>query len=551
MVSNTSSFVLLRHLGLLSAAVALVTAATDPCVPGTFSFPSLSGAEGRTITASSFKAYKGNSGWRPEAVHIGAEGVSVCNVTVSYTHPGENDLVNVHIWLPLENYKSRFVGVGGGGWKAGEIGDDMMSMLAYQGYAAAATDAGYNHIPTSLPDSWLLESPGKLAIPLLTNFAHRAAHDMTVISKHIVEKYYNEEPKFSYWNGCSTGGRQGLDLAQRYPEDYDGIWAACPAVSFPALLMSLFWPQVVMNIARVYPSACQFEAVRMAAIEACDELDHVKDGVISRDDLCEFDPETVIGKEFDCQGTKIKISKEVAEIVKAMLQGPVDTEGKQLFPGTSHGTAATGFLSTANTICTGESCTAGRPFPIAADWIRLPLKKDASFDVTKISREEFVQLFHQSVREYNDLIGSNNPDLRGFREAGKKMITWHATNDEAISFKFMRQYYDSVSELDEKNNVDTKSYYRYFEIPGLTHCSAPAGVHYPLYGFDALRRWVEDGVIPTVLDTVLVGERETDEEGVSQAVYPYPSVSIRSGDSFIKYDTKKALDKQEGGKDEL
>ncbi|KAH6884508.1 Tannase/feruloyl esterase [Thelonectria olida] len=507
-----------------------------PCAPDVFTFPDILGTRHRVTTAETVKGFT-----------VGPEGASFCNVTVSYTHPGHDDLVNIHIWLPLTGFNSRFVGIGGGGWLAGEIGDDAMSAFTYQGYATAATDAGYQHDVFSTADAWLMKHHGNLDYPLLTNFAHRAVHEMAIIGKHMGEEYYGQPPAFSYWSGCSTGGRQGLTSALLYPDDYDGILTSCPAVSFPSLMVAFFWSQSVMNRIGAYPEACQFEAVRLAAVETCDELDGSKDGIISRDDLCDFDPNTVVSKGFNCNGVPAKISKETAEIVKAMLQGPTDPEGNSLFPGSTHGTSAVGLMALGNTRCEGGKCT-GLPFTLATDWIRLLLKKDPSFDVTTLSLEEYSQLMHQSVREYNGMFAADDADLGRFRGSGKKMITWHGINDEAITINAMRRYYKAVMALDESRGVDTRSYYRYFEVPGATHCSAPPGVGYPLHALDVLRQWVEEGIVPEMLQTTRIGG-VSDEEQLP--LCPYPHIPVKKGNVVVCQERKKAHNEHLNTKDEL
>lgn len=274
--SRSKSIGFANSVPLLLLALKTASAtALKACSSDAFTFPDLFGAELQTITATALNGYKENMGYKPEAALIGSDGVSVCNVTVSYTHPGHDDLVSLQVWLPLSNYNGRFVGVGGGGWVAHEVGNDLMSALAYQGYAAATTNAGYEQDMMSTPESWLMKSPGNLDYPLLVNFAHRVLHELSVIGRHLVEQGYGKSPSFSYWHGCSTGGRQGLTIANKYPDDFDGILAACPAVDFSALLVALYWPQLCMNQLGVYPPACHLEAVVAAAVEACDELDGV------------------------------------------------------------------------------------------------------------------------------------------------------------------------------------------------------------------------------------------------------------------------------------
>jgi hypothetical protein len=333
-----------------------------------FSFPSLFGAQLQSITAHALEGYNDYAGYNPEIAMMEPSGVHACNITMSYTYPGHDDLVSVQVWLPLQNYNKRFVGVGGGGWVASDIGNDLMSVLSSQGYAVATTNAGYEHDVYGTADDWLMRSPGNLDYPLIVNFAHRALHDMSVIAKHIITEAYDSTPEFSYWQGCSTGGRQGFTIAQNYPDDYDGILTSCTALGFPTLMLAMYWPQFIMNQSGVYLPACEFEAITASIVELCDEADGVKDGVVARPDLCPFDPTSLVGKVIDCHGQPSTISTGAVDVYKAMLQGPVDPEGNQLFPGTELGTPIVGSTATANTVCDkNRDCNRGQPFQITHD----------------------------------------------------------------------------------------------------------------------------------------------------------------------------------------
>lgn len=509
----------------------IVAQGTSFCTRETFSFPELLGAQLFSITTSTLDRYKGSLGWLPEAALIDPDGVQACNVTIFYTHPGHNDLVSVQVWLPLANFNKRFVGVGGGGWSAGEIGTDLRSALASQGFAVATTNAGYDHDVLGTADSWLMRSPGNLDYPLIVNFGHRALHDMAVIAKHIIRDAYGSGPDFSYWQGCSTGGRQGLSIASKYPNDYDGILTSCSAVNFPALLVAMYWPQFVMNQKGVYPRACEFEALRSGALQACDDLDGVKDVVIARPDLCTFDPMTLVGTPFDCEGRSAVMSEDTVDIFKAIVRGPVDPEGNNLFPGIMPGTALVGLMATANTFCNNDHCSRGLPFTISDDWIRLMLKKDPSFDPTEMSHTDYAQLFRESVTEWDAMFSSNNADMDQFRRLGKKMMSWHSVNDEAVPVLAMRQFYERLLARDHAHNITTKDYYRYFEVPGATHCSAPVGVPYPLDALRILQSWVEDGVVPQELPTVLLNNQPNDEQ-VHRPICAYPTVASKTGTKF-------------------
>ncbi|KAF5970675.1 beta-lactamase [Fusarium coicis] len=162
-----------------------------------------------------------------------AEGVNFCNVTVTYTHPGHNDTVHVETWLPIDNFNGRLQSIGGGGWVAGRYppGYAAMSGEISEGYATSATDAGLQLQMDYGPDIWALISEGNPKLSLLHNFAAVSLGDQANIARGLIESFYGKAPKYSYWSGCFQGGRQGMMLAQRYPEAYDGIHGCAPAIN--------------------------------------------------------------------------------------------------------------------------------------------------------------------------------------------------------------------------------------------------------------------------------------------------------------------------------
>ena len=125
-------------------------------------------------------------------------------------------------------------------------------------------------------EHWAVPSPGNINWVLLQDFASTALDDMTNLGKDIVAKFYGKVVKYSYWNGCSTGGRQGLIQAQRFPTNYNGIVAIAPAINWDSFLVAELWGQYMMRAEKYYPPACELEVIRKAAIEACDGIDGVK-----------------------------------------------------------------------------------------------------------------------------------------------------------------------------------------------------------------------------------------------------------------------------------
>jgi hypothetical protein len=171
----------------------------------------------------------------------------------------------------------------GGYGYAGKIGVPTNSILG--GYVGLKTDTG--HVPGTGEFGFL--SPGAPNTALQKDFAYRSQHLMAVIGKQLVQAFYGRQPVYSYWNGCSEGGREGLRMAQDFPGDYDGILAGTPAIHWDRLAAYQIWPQVVMKDLAGGPiSIAKQKLATAAAIAACDAIDGVTDGVITDPRKCHY-----------------------------------------------------------------------------------------------------------------------------------------------------------------------------------------------------------------------------------------------------------------------
>lgn len=153
------------------------------------------------------------------------------------------------------------MGTGGGGYNTGTF-DSALAPAVALGYSAVSTDGG--HAINTPVESWALVSPGNVNLYLLQDFASVSINDMMIIGKALTESYYGREPKYSYWTGCSTGGRQGMMMAQWYPKGYNRILANAPAFNWASFIVAEYWPQFIMNQLKVYPSTCEFAAITKA-----------------------------------------------------------------------------------------------------------------------------------------------------------------------------------------------------------------------------------------------------------------------------------------------
>ena len=250
---------------------------------------------------------------------------SRCRVT-AVLKPSSDSEIEIEVWMPSSDWNGKFLGVGNGGWSGAISYGGLLSGLR-EGYATASTDTGHK----GGRGSFALGHPEKLI-----DFGHRAVHEMTLKGKAIVAAYYGSGPKRSYWNGCSSGGKQGLKEAQMYPADYDGIIAGAPANYWTHLSSSLMH----FGVANLKdPSATiprnKYPLLNNAVLAACDTLDGVKDGILTDPRRCRFDPSVLA-----CRGSDSAdcLTPPQIETAKA-IYGPVNDPrtGKKIFPGLAPG----------------------------------------------------------------------------------------------------------------------------------------------------------------------------------------------------------------------
>lgn len=257
-----------------------------------------------------------------------------------------------------------------------------------------------------------------------------------VLGKALVNDFYGKTPAYSYFNGCSQGGRQGMMLAQRYPTLYDGILAGSPAIYWTDLFPYIQWPQQFMEEMNRFPYGCEIDAITAAVIEECDELDGVQDRIIESLEECfeVFDLESLVGKVVPAcaqtNGTNVLISEAAVRVTNATWNGMTTSHGEQLYHGISPGADLTGNAygtpALVATNCTSEGCT-GLPNVLSVEWLKYFVAKDPDFDLTSLTREEFDGLVWANKLEYDGIIATGEEDLTRFREAGGKMASFHGT----------------------------------------------------------------------------------------------------------------------------
>ncbi|EPQ26219.1 uncharacterized protein PFL1_06154 [Pseudozyma flocculosa PF-1] len=428
--------------------------------------------------------------------------LSYCEVNVTLTHDG-TDTVLVTTWLPLhpDAWNGRFQGTGGGGWIAGKFGT-VLAPAVQRGYAAASTDAG---VGFDEDGKFLLVPPAhdKIDRTLLENFGHRSIHEMTLIGKALTRDYYGRKPR-SYFTGCSTGGRQAYMEAQRYPDDYEGVMGNAPALDWAAFLPAATAPDNLRNQLGYKGPVCELVEVRRRAVEACDALDGLVDGIVSAFDQCHFDARSVVGASFHCTdtGADMRISDQAAQIANLVWSGVRLDDGTRLWWGLNHDANLT--------VASGQDDT----YSIIGDQWIYAVERNLTFDVHALRPPQLAAVQRKSIDEFDDVIGTFDPDLSRFRQRGGKLLTYTGLADLAVSPNLTLSYYRAVEEHQGgrggKGAAGLDDFYRVFLAQGVEHCVGGLGP-LPDDPLSALVDWVEKGRAPDRLPATTQDSRKLQQ----------------------------------------
>jgi feruloyl esterase len=419
--------------------------------------------------------------------------------------PTADSEIKAEVWLPAPADWNGKLHVAGGGGFVGYINYGAMAAALREGYAAASTDTGH----TGGSAEFALGHPEKVV-----DFAYRAVHETTVKAKAILAAYYGRRARLSYWEGCSTGGRQGLMEAQRYPEDFDGIIAGAPAnnqIQLCAWRMALLvW--ALKGPANALPAA-KAALVNNAVLDACDTLDGVKDRLLTDPRKCRFDPATLL-----CRGPEQDncLTAGQLETVRMAYADARKKNGELIYPGLPPG---------------GESGwrlpgPATEPGGIDLGMFRFIAHQDASWDWRRFDLERDTALAQRQA----GFIEATDPDLTAFKARGGKLLIYHGWNDGgsggAISPLNSIAYYEGVLARMGRDQAD---WLRLFMAPGMAHCGGGTGPN-QFSALAALERWRESGVAP---DRILAARVADGRVIMTRPLCPYPQVAVYSGTGSI------------------
>jgi feruloyl esterase len=411
--------------------------------------------------------------------------------------------VNFEVWMPASGWNGKFQAVGGGGF-AGVISYGAIATALNRGYATASTDTGH-----STPGgSWALNH-----LELVTDFGYRAIHEMTVRAKAIVTAFYGTGPRYSYFVGCSTGGRQGLMEAQRFPTDYDGIVAGAPANYWTRMSAgNLFMAAATLKDEATRLPAPKLVALNNGAVAACDARDGVTDGLIESPQRCTFDPASL-----QCSGEETDACLTPAQVSAArQIYGPaVNPRTKdEIFPGMPPGSELTW----------GALAGGPRPFSIAVEFYKYFVFSNPDWDWTTMDFDRDVAAGEEKVGK---VLNAIDPNLGAFKARGGKLVMYHGWNDQLISPFNTINYFNSVAKT--MGASETDDFLRLFMAPGMLHCAGGPGPN-TFDAVGALEQWVEHGRKPAEMIASHSTEGVVDR---SRPLCPYPQVATYNGSGSI------------------
>jgi hypothetical protein len=412
--------------------------------------------------------------------------------------------VRFEIRLPLRNWNGKFVETGCAAACGAIMVDWLCPTLLKKGYACLASDMGHQgRIEDGL---WAYNN-----LQAELDFGYRAAHVAALAGKAISEHFYERAPDRSYFCGCSTGGREGLMEAQRFPWDFDGIIAGAPASDQAGTIMTRLWAALALRASDggSILSQADLQLVHKGVVTACDMNDGVRDGLIGDPRACHFDIEGLT-----CRGTEKDqcLSREQTAALKKIYSGPVTSSGKTIY--------ADGALMLGSELTFGEYYQSGHFSSFDTDYLKYMAFLPAPGPNWQISDLDF-ERYSKRFGMTDALYAANNPDLRAFKAHGGKLIMYQGWADSGaggVSPLKAVNYYETT-ERTMGGPAATRDFFRLFMIPGMGHCGEGEGASNIDY-LNYLEQWVENGRAPDVL---VATHNDPGQAMFTRPIFPYPT----------------------------
>jgi feruloyl esterase len=461
-----------------------------------FTLPETTIESAQLVAAGAFTQPGGRAGRGGNAF---ADLPAFCRVAATLKPSSDSD-IKIEVWLPAENWNTKYQAVGNGAW-TGAIGYAAMGDALRRGYATSSTDTG--HVGGSA--SFAMGHPEKAI-----DFAYRSEHEMAVKSKAIINAFYGSAAKYAYWNGCSAGGRQALKEAQMFPADFDGIIAGSPGFDWSGRsAQAVRINQILENeAARLTPAHQQL--LHNAVVAACDANDGLKDGLISAPASCKFDPAVLQCKNGDAPDC---LSPAQVATVKA-IYSPLKSGNRDV--------AGLAYGSELNWTDLGWSVSARAT---GLDHYRYLVYNDPEWTISKFNPDtDPVKL----EKGESGAFDARNPDMKAFFARGGKLLMYHGYADPQITPLNAISYFDQVVKATGGASATARSF-RLFMAPGMAHCGGGEGPN----DFDkigTLEQWVEKGKAP---DMIVASHARGGAVDRTRPLCPYPQVATYKGTGSI------------------
>jgi feruloyl esterase len=426
---------------------------------------------------------------------------SFCRVAATLTPSSDSD-IKIEVWLPVAGWNGKFQAVGNGAWQ-GSIAYPAMAAALQRGYATSSTDTG--HVGGSA--SFALGHPEKVI-----DFAYRSEHEMTVSAKAVINAFYGSGPRYSYWNGCSAGGRQAMKEAQMFPADFNGIIAGSPGLDWSGRTAQAIRIAHALQREEVRLSPAKTGALHAAVLAACDQLDGVKDGLVENPAACKVDPAVIECKGADGADCLTSPQVNTARLIYSPI---VDAKTKREIPGLAPGSELgwTDMGWTTSARATG------------LDHFRYLIFKVPKWDLAQFNPAADVPRLEEGE---SGAINARDPNLKPFFDRGGKLIQYHGWSDPQITpFNSTEYFMRVVAALGGADKVHAS--YRLFMAPGMAHCGGGEGPN----EFDeltALEQWVEQGKAP---DLIVASHATDGKVDRTRPLCPYPRVAVYKGSGSI------------------
>jgi pimeloyl-ACP methyl ester carboxylesterase len=445
-----------------------------------------------------------------------------CQVNLLYgTNPDQN--IHIRVGLPLNSsdggsggvqgaWNGRTEGLGGGGCS----GNLNVTLAVNEGYVGSGTDLGHSGGDCE-PG---VNADGTYNMQFIQDFIRNSIEQQVIWAKRLANEYYGEKPAYNYWNGCSTGGRQGYLLAQEMPDALNGIVADSPAIYWTRFQTAQMWGEIVMKQLVGHPIApAKLAQAQSSAAAACDAADGVTDGVIDDPRTCRFRATANICGTATAPAQNCLTATEAAAIDK-IWDGPRNARNQKIWFGLDPGSDFR-FLN-------GPIA-----FPLGVTQFHWD-EHNRNFDWQTVTMAGYGQIAQDGSRNIADVTDTFGP-LDEFKKDGGKLITYVGANDQLIYPRGVIDYYRQMAvRYGSRGKPDFKNlqtFYRLFRAPGVGHCGLGSTGPIPVDPFGALVKWVEDGVAPESL--LASGGSAAPTTGRTRPVCAYPETAIYNGTGDI------------------